>query len=111
MASAIVTLPATIKRGEIVTVRALIQHPMETGYRRDSSGTLLARDLIRRFECHLNDGTTRTRVFSADLHAAIAANPLIAFALRIDMDCTLEFQWSGDNGFAQKETRKVVLAT
>lgn len=110
MASAIISLPSTVGRGDTITVRALIQHPMETGYRRDSSGVLLARDLIRSFECHLIDGNTRTQVFSADLHAAIAANPLIAFPLRVDRDCTLGFQWYGDNGFGHKETRAVKVS-
>ena len=110
MASTIISLPSTIRRGDIITVRALIQHPMETGYRRDSSGVLLARDLIRSFECHLIDASTRTKIFSANLHAAIAANPLIAFPLRIDKDCTLDFQWKGDNGFGHKETRAVKVS-
>ena len=110
MASAIVSLPSNIRRGEIFTVRALIQHPMETGYRRDSAGVLLARDLVRRFECHLIDGNTRTLVFSANLHAAIAANPLIAFPLLIEKSGAFEFLWSGDNGFAHKESRTVALS-
>jgi sulfur-oxidizing protein SoxZ len=104
MASAIISLPAGIKRGEVFTVRALIQHPMETGYRRSSEGVLLARDLIRRFTCHFVEGGTRTSVFSADLHAAVAANPLIAFTLLAQKSGTLEFEWRGDNGFAHRES-------
>lgn len=111
MAAALVSLPSTNRRGDIITVRALIQHPMETGYRRDSSGALLERDLIRRFVCTRIEETTRKPIFTAELHAAIAANPLIAFPLRIDRDCTLEFEWTGDNGFTHRETRAVKLST
>ncbi|MBL8520362.1 MAG: thiosulfate oxidation carrier complex protein SoxZ [Betaproteobacteria bacterium] len=107
MAAAIISLPAAIRRGDIVTVRALIQHPMETGYRRDAGGILLPRDLIRRFTCHVIEGDARMLAFSAELHAAIAANPLIAFSLKADRDCVLEFQWSGDNGFVHRESRSV----
>ncbi len=110
MASALITLPTRIRRAEVFTVRALIQHPMETGYRRDAAGVLLPRDLIRRFECERIEGGTRTRMFAATLHAAMAANPLIAFPLRLDADCTLEFRWTGDNGFAHRESRAVALA-
>ena len=46
-----VQVPPTVKRGEAFEVRVLVQHPMETGYRRSSEGDLLPRDLIRRFSC------------------------------------------------------------
>lgn len=107
MTQALVTLPARIMRGEVITVRALVQHPMETGYRRDAGGTLLARDLVRRFACVLDDGRTRTPVFSAEFHAAIAANPFVAFPLRADRDGVLECEWTGDRGFVHRE--RVVL--
>ena len=49
MARALITVPKTAKRGDIIEIRALVQHPMETGYRRSSEGDLLPRDLIRRY--------------------------------------------------------------
>lgn len=99
---AIVTLPPAAARGEVVELRVLISHPMETGYRRDADGRPLPRDLIRRFSCHC-DGEL---VFAAELHAAIAANPYLAFPMRVgDGPGALEFRWEGDNGFAHRETR------
>jgi len=106
MARALITLPASARRGETIEVRTLIAHPMETGYRRDADGQPLPRDLIRRFVCRL-DGET---VFAAELHAAIAANPYIAFTLRVDGPGTLSFRWEGDNGFVQAESRLLVVA-
>ena len=46
MARNILTVPRTAKIGEIIELRALIQHPMETGYRRSSEGAMMARDLV-----------------------------------------------------------------
>ena len=41
MARAVVTVPARAKRGEIVEVKTLAQHPMETGFRRTQLGELI----------------------------------------------------------------------
>lgn len=100
MARAIVNVPASAKRGEIVEIRTLIAHPMETGFRSDGEGRRLPRDLIRRFTCRY-DGEV---VFSAELHPAIAANPYLTFHTVATATGTLAFTWEGDNGFAQTET-------
>ena len=106
MARALINLPATIRRGEVIEIRTIINHPMETGYRRDSGGQLLARDILRRFSCRY-DGEL---VFSAELHAAISANPYIAFHTVAVASGTLSFTWEGDNGFLQTESRMIVVA-
>ena len=99
------TLIATLRvpqQPALVEVRALIAHPMETGYRRDAGGALLPRDILRRFSCTLGAGGPV--VFRADLHPSIAANPYLAFFLRAADGDTLVLRWEGDNGFAQSET-------
>lgn len=105
MAQVLLRVPATARRGEVITLRALIQHPMETGFRPDSVGTVMPRDIIRRFACTW-DGEL---VFSAELHPAIAANPYLAFTALATTSGTLEFTWTGDNGFNWTETRQVAV--
>lgn len=105
-ARVLITLPPTAKRGEVIEVRALIAHVMETGFRVDAGGRVVPRDIIRRFSCRY-DGEV---VFSADLHPAIAANPYIVFSTVATASGTLIFQWEGDNGFAQTETRNLTVA-
>ena len=105
MARVLLQTPATARRGEVIEIRVLIQHPMETGFRVGTVGEVLPRDIIRRFACTW-DGEP---VFAATLHPAIAANPYLAFTARAEASGTLEFTWSGDNGFAQTETRRVVV--
>ena len=100
-ARAVITLPASARRGDVVDVRTLVSHAMETGYRTGSDGQPLARDILRRFECRF-DGEL---VFGADLAPAIAANPYLAFSLRATASGTLSFRWDGDNGFSHTETR------
>lgn len=105
MARTLITVPATAKRGEVIEIRTLINHAMETGYRRDADGQMLPRDLIRRFSCRY-DGEL---VFSAELHAAISANPYIAFHTVATQSGVLSFAWEGDNGFVQTESRSLVV--
>jgi sulfur-oxidizing protein SoxZ len=103
---ALIHLPRPARRGEPAEVRALLAHPMETGFRADSEGRVLARDIVRRFECRL-DGQL---VFAADLHPAVAANPYLAFVLRPLANGELHFLWLGDRGFRHEETVALVVA-
>ena len=104
MARTLVTVPPTAQRGEVIEVRTLIAHSMETGYRPGADGKVVPRDLIRRFSCTFDDGVSKEVVFSAELFPAIAANPYIAFSLAATASGTLRLVWEGDNGFAQTET-------
>ncbi len=113
MARSILTVPTSAKPGEMIELRALIQHPMETGYRRSSEGAMLARDLIRTFTCRfLERGKTGDGelVFSATLHAAISANPFLSFHTTAYASGTFVFMWSGDNGFTQTERANISVA-
>lgn len=103
MARARITMPRSAKRGEIVEIRTLIAHPMESGYRPGEDGRVLPRDLIRHFSCHYEDERGDELVFSAELFPAVAANPLISFYTVATASGTLRFSWEGDNGFAQTE--------
>jgi len=91
-----VDLPARAKRGEIVTIRTLAEHAMETGFRRTQTGEAIPRDIITRLVCLYNG----EEIFRAELHPAVAANPLIAFTTVALESGTLEFRWSGDHGYS-----------
>jgi sulfur-oxidizing protein SoxZ len=99
-ARALITAPASAKPGEIIEIRAVAQHPMETGYRLSGDGLPLARDLVRRVEARFEGEL----VFAADLHPAIAANPYLAFPLRATVSGTLAVSWLGDNGFSHSQS-------
>jgi sulfur-oxidizing protein SoxZ len=98
-------MPRSAKRGEVIEIRTLIAHPMETGYRRGDDGAVLPRNLIRRFTCRY-DGEP---VFSAELFPAVAANPLLGFFTIATASGTLTFIWEGDNGFVQTESVAITV--
>jgi sulfur-oxidizing protein SoxZ len=105
VASTLINVPARAKRGEIIEIKTLVSHAMETGFRRTQLGTVIPRDIIRRFVCTYNG----TEVFRAELHPAIAANPFIVFSTVAIESGTLAFHWSGDNSFSVTESASIVV--
>ena len=100
MARVIVNMPAVARRGEVIEIRTLAEHVMETGFRRTQLGELIPRDIISRFVCTYNG----VEVFRAELHPALAANPLLSFTTVATESGTLEFRWTGDNGYTATHT-------
>lgn len=106
MLRAMISCPKTAKRGEVIEIKTLINHVMETGYRPDAMGRVVPRDILRRFTC-LYDGE---EVFRMDMFPAVAANPFISFTTVATQSGNLSFTWEGDNGFRQTETVAITVA-
>jgi len=97
MASALINVPKKPKRGEIIEIKTLMSHIMETGYRRTASGELVPRDIITSFTCRYNG----VEIFRADLFPAIAANPFMSFFTVATESGKFDFEWIGDKGFTE----------
>ena len=93
MALSRIQVPPQARRGEAVEVRILIQHPMETGFRRDANGQRVARNVLHSFACRYNG----VEVFRATLSSGIAANPSRRFFFRAEKSGELEFWWLDDD--------------
>ena len=105
MARTIINVPAKARRGEIIEIKSLIQHEMETGYRLGPTGAAIPRDIINRFVCTYNG----EEVFRAELFPAIAANPFFVFSTTATESGTITFEWSGDNGFSATASRDITV--
>ena len=105
MPSALINVPPRARRGEIIEIKTLISHVMETGFRRTQTGELIPRNIIRRFACSYNGA----EIFRADLHPAVSANPFIVFSTVATESGTLAFTWSGDNGFSVTESARITV--
>jgi len=101
----LLSVPARARRGEIVEIKTLISHPMETGHRRTQDGARIPRDIVRLFVCAYNG----VEVFRAELHPAIAANPYLVFSTVATESGTLTFRWTGDNGFSATESAALTV--
>ena len=74
-ARALINVPAKAKQGEVIAIKTLISHEMETGFRPNDTGQLIPRNIIKEFVCTYNGA----EVFRAELFPAISANPFISF--------------------------------
>ena len=94
MPDARIVVPAEARRGEPFEVRITIRHDMETGYRTDTIGKLIPRDVIRTVVCRYLGAP----VFSVRMSPGIAANPYLRFFVTARESGALEFEWADDAG-------------
>jgi sulfur-oxidizing protein SoxZ len=105
VARPLVNVPAKVKRGQVFEIKTMISHVMEPGYRYTTTGARLPRDIVTSFSCSYNN----VEVFRADLSPAIAANPFITFFTVASESGTLEFKWTGDNGFSETAVATITV--
>jgi sulfur-oxidizing protein SoxZ len=105
MASALINVPKKAKRGEIIEIKTLMSHIMETGYRRTASGEIVPRDIITSFVCRYNG----VEIFRTDLFPAIAANPFITFFTVATESGKFDFEWVGDRGFSETASASILV--
>jgi sulfur-oxidizing protein SoxZ len=105
MARALINVPKVVKRGQIIEIKTLISHIMETGFRRTETGTVIPRDILTELVCTYNG----EKIFHAALYPAISANPFITFFTVAKESGTMTFKWTGDNGFEQIESATISI--
>ena len=93
------------KRGEVIEIRTMISHVMETGQRKTSDGKPIPRHIINSFTAKYAGAD----VFAAELHPGISANPFIAFHMRVDGPGDLEIAWTDDSGLRTVEKLSVTV--
>jgi sulfur-oxidizing protein SoxZ len=105
MARALINVPRQAARGQIIEIKSLISHIMETGFRHDNVGKPIPRNIVTQLTCTYNG----EEIFRADLYPAIAANPFISFSTVATESGTIAFEWIGDNGFHETASAKIVV--
>src|SRR3974377_2139327 len=89
-----IKIPEGIRAGDVIEIKTLANHIMETGNRKDAAGNKIPRDIIHTFRATFEG----RGVFCVALGAGIAANPYFAFFLRVPGPGTLELTWIDDEG-------------
>jgi len=100
-----VRMPSTAKAGEVVEVKTLISHEMESGQRKDAAGAVIPRKIIKQFRATFNG----REILKADWHPAISANPYQSFFVRVPETGTFVFEWLDDDGAVYKAEQKVTV--
>jgi sulfur-oxidizing protein SoxZ len=94
-----------VRKGEIVDVKTLISHIMETGLRKDPGGKLIPRMIINTFNCEFNGKF----VFGCNLESAVSANPYFEFKFKPMESGTLKFTWVDDDGLQIEATETITV--
>ena len=101
-----VQVPASVRKGEAFEVRVLVQHPMETGFRRDMNGRAIPINILDKVSCRY----AGREVFSAELGSGMSANPYLSFFLKADASGEIEVEWSDDRGEKGRATATIAVA-
>ena len=96
-------VPETAKHGEVIEIRSMVEHPMESGFRYNNVGKLIPRHIATAFACNYNG----REVFRATLQPAVSTNPYFLFYVVAEESGELVFSWSDDRGGLVTETRKI----
>ena len=82
-------------QGETADIRILMQHPMETGQRKDDKGQTFPMNFIQTFAVHLNGKS----IIDGQLNTSISKNPLFTFKARgIKAGDKLSVAWIDNTG-------------
>lgn len=99
-------VPKTAKKGEVITIKTLIEHPMESGFRKGPDGKLVPRMIINKFTASFNG----KQFFGANIQPSVSANPYMEFDVKVDADGTFDFVWTDDKGVVTKAQAKITVA-
>ena len=96
---------ATPKKGEVLRVRAQIEHVMESGLRTDEAGKIRPRNIVTRFEARLGP----TLLFAWEPGIAVSQNPYIEFTFLARESGELHLHWKDDTGQALSAQKTITL--
>jgi sulfur-oxidizing protein SoxZ len=99
-----ITLPGEARRGEVITVRVLVRHPMERAV--DAEGlTPLPRKILHTMRVTY----AGAEIFRAALSSGIAANPYIEFTTLAVETGPMIFEWEEDGGAVYRREARLAV--
>ncbi len=105
MAKPRVKVPKSAAAGDIITIKTLISHKMESGQRKGKDGKVIPRNIINKFECMFNGKP----VMSCEIEPAVSANPYIEFDAKVAEAGKFEFKWTDDDGKVIETSSEIAI--
>jgi sulfur-oxidizing protein SoxZ len=99
-------VPPAAKRGEVIEIRLLVQHPMESGFRRDVQGRVVPMNVVNQVVARY-DGR---EIFRAELGSGVAANPYLSFFATASASGEIEVTWVDDTGERGRTSASIEVA-
>ncbi len=106
MAKPRIKVPKKVSAGDVITIKTLVSHKMESGQRKDKEGKTIPRMIINKFTCEFNGAP----VFSCDMDPAVAANPYFEFKAKVEESGTFKFTWIDDEGEVTEAEKEIELS-
>ena len=101
-----VKVPKSASAGDVITIKTLISHKMESGQRKDGDGNIIPRSIINRFVAEFNG----QNVIDVTLEPAISTNPYFQFEAVVPESGEFKFIWYDDDGSVYEETKKISVS-
>ncbi len=97
-------VPTPTKKGEVVTVRTLITHPMEI-VKRDKAGKVIEKNY--NFIYKVTATYNGKKVLEVETTQSVSQNPLFAFPLKVDEPGVLKVAFTDTQGKTYEGTAEI----
>ena len=101
-----VKVPRKASAGDVITIKTLISHPMESGQRKDSKGKIIPREIINHFTCDFEG----QNVIDVELDPAVSTNPYFEFEAKVEKSGTFKFTWLDDDESKYEHSQKIEVS-
>ncbi|RMH49345.1 MAG: thiosulfate oxidation carrier complex protein SoxZ [Alphaproteobacteria bacterium] len=105
-----VKVPKSAAAGDVVTIKTLISHKMESGQRKDKEGNIIPRSIINRFTCDFVGASQSGNVIDVQLSGAISTNPYFEFEAKVPESGEFKFTWYDDDGSVYETAKSITVA-
>ncbi len=100
-----VRVPKTAQAGEVIVLKTLINHDMESGLRKDRDGNVIPRRIINHFTCAFNGEV----VIDVAMEPGISVNPYFEFEATVPESGTFTFRWVDDDGSIYEANEEITV--
>lgn len=102
-----IRIPDRITRGEVITVNAIVSHPMDTGFFRTPEGTPIPAYFIKDVVITYGDEQVARFMWTS----GVSKDPIVSFTLKADREAPLTITWTDNRGAAYRQTVDVAFAS
>ncbi|HEX2249894.1 MAG TPA: thiosulfate oxidation carrier complex protein SoxZ [Gemmatimonadales bacterium] len=95
-----IRVPSRITRGDLITVNAIISHPMDTGFFRTAEGAPIPAYFIK--DVVVTYGNEEIARF--EWTSGISRDPLVSFTLKAEKEAPLSMVWTDNKGAVFKQS-------
>jgi sulfur-oxidizing protein SoxZ len=102
-----IRLPEQIRKREVITVHAIVSHPMDTGFFRTREGDPIPAYFIKDVVVTYGDA----EVARFEWTSGVSRDPMVTFSLRADREAPLTMVWTDNKGGVYRQSANVAFAT